>query len=92
MARKTKKKTKQIVGRRPTAGKTKRKKQTMGLAVCETHRQRVPTARRRDPTARSGKVRLPRPTSFFFLLSLSFFLVENQVLLGIDFFCAFFSL
>jgi hypothetical protein len=39
------------------------------------------------PTA--DKMARPLPPSFFFLFS--FFLVENLVLLGVEFFCVFFS-
>jgi hypothetical protein len=79
--------------RDPWLEKKKKNKQTNKPWVYDTWPEKQ-TDGRRVPTARSGKVRLPRPparpTSFFFLFSL--FLVENQVLLGVDFFVIFFSL
>jgi hypothetical protein len=80
-------------GRKKNRGseKQEKKKQTVGLRDPRPEKQEKKNLR---PTA--GKMARPLPPSFFFLLSsffflFSFFLVENLVLLGVEFFCAFFS-
>jgi hypothetical protein len=87
MAGKKKKKNKPWV-----AGK--KKKKTVGLRdprpVSPSGETARPSSEIRQGEA-ADPLRDPLPSSFFFLFS--FFLVENQVLLGIDFFlCIFFSL
>jgi hypothetical protein len=89
------KKKKQTVGLRdPRPEKQeKKKKQTVGLRDPRLEKQ----GKKKKQTVGLSAGKMARPlrdpfliSSFFFLFS--FFLVENLVLLGVEFFCAFFSL
>jgi hypothetical protein len=74
---------------RPTAGKTRKEKTNRGSTRPTAGKTRKKKKTISDPRPARWRDPFLHLSSFFFLFS--FFLVENLVLLGVEFFCAFFS-